>query len=333
MLLLTCLLILCVQIAFPQSDSTAYRLGIEGIKLIDEGDFQEGINYLKKARKLEPEQYDYTFEIGHAYYLSGNSKLAEKYLYPLQYHVHVQPDLYILLAQCYKALNEEKKTPDESRKKELDALRYGVQKFPKVGSLQLELGKRNLEMEEPLKALSIFEDGIVNAPNFAENYFWAAKLLKATGNPLWTWIYAEVFFNLTENDEMKRTAAQLISESTEKVFSENWKADPESMDQELRFLLTSECKSINSNWDLYIEKRACLLDKWRDTAFPISVVIGRMAQLEEKGLLEPYLATIYLENDKGLFLPWVAAHAKEYETYRKWRNWNPITIKEPVKRL
>jgi hypothetical protein len=44
-------------------------------------------------------------------------------------------------------MDEEKKTPDEERKKELDALRYGIQKLPEAGELYLELGKRKIEME------------------------------------------------------------------------------------------------------------------------------------------------------------------------------------------
>jgi len=311
----------------------AYTLGVEGIKEVDAGNYNEGIKLLKQARNLEPQEYDYTFEIGKAYLLSGNPKMAEKFLYPLQYHEHVQADLYIVLANCYSELEELKKNPNPERKKELDALRYGIQKFPETGILYLELGKRKIEMETPIEALATFESGIVNAPNFADNYFWAAKLMKATGNNLWAWIYAETFFNLSENEEMKRTAALLINDATQTVFSENWNAEPEKMDQDLRFLLTSKCVSSEIGWKLFRYKRKCLMKEWGETDYPISVVIERMIELESKGLLEPYLATIYLESDKEKFLPWLTEHPKEFDAYRKWRFWNPISINKQLKRL
>lgn len=316
----------------PQSES-AYTIGVEGIKEIEAGRYKAGIKLLKQARQLQPEQYDYPFEIGRAYFLSGDAKMAEKYLYPLQYHTNVQADLYVLLAKCYATLNESRKTPDETRKKELDALRYGIQKLPRSGSLYYELGSRLIQLDEPIKALVIFERGIVNAPEFADNYFWASKLLKATGNDLWSWIYAEVFFNLTENEEMRRTAGLLIMETTEQIFAKDWNAQPEKMDQELRFLLESNCKSQSTDWQLYLDKRNCLMNEWRTTDFPISVLIDRMHLLAEKGFLETYLATIYLESEKSAFLSWVAAHPNEYDAYVKWRFWNPLSLVRPIKRI
>lgn len=316
-----------------QEIRTAYTLGVDGVKKVNEGAHAEGIKLLKQARNLEPEQYDYTFEIGRAYFLSGDARKAEKYLFPLQYHVDVQPDLYVLLAKCYFELNEAKKTPDEERKKELDALRYGIQKLPHAGNLYLELGQRNIQMEEPIKALAVFENGILNAPSFAENYFWASKLLKATGNQLWTWIYAEVFLNMTDNDEMKRTAALLIDGATSKVFSNGWKADPEKMDQELRFLLSEQCSASSSGWDSILKQRKCLMNEWQQTEFPVRLIIDRLNLLDSKGYLEAYLAGIYLESDKKLFLPWLAEHANEFEQYRKWRYWNPMSVNTPVRRL
>lgn len=323
--------LLSFQVLFAQED--AYRLGVEGVKAVDAGNYDEGIKLLKKARNIAPEDYDYTFEIGKAYYKSGNPKMAEKFLYPLQYHVNVQPDLYVLLAKCYYDLNEKKKNPDQSRKKELDALRYGIQKFPNSGLLYTELGRRKLEEDEPDKALAVFETGIAKDPNHAENYFWAAKILSVSRNYLWTWIYAELFLNLSDNVEMNRTAALLIQESTAKVFSEKWNAEPEKMDQELRFLLKNTCKSEADFWTDQLAKRRCLIEHWPDAEFPIVPLTKRMQQLEEKGWLEAYLATIYLESDKEVMLQWLSTNAAEFETYRKWRYWNAMQIEEPIIRL
>lgn len=324
-------LILSFQVLVAQDE--AYRLGVEGVQAVDAGNFEEGIKLLKKARNIAPEEYDYTFEIGKAYYKSGNPKLAEKFLYPLQYHVNVQPDLYVLMALCYFELNEKKKNPDQTRKKELDALRYGIQKFPTSGLLYTELGRRKLEEDEPDKALAVFETGIAKAPNHAENYFWAAKILSVSRNHLWTWIYAEVFFNLSDKVEMNRTAALLIKESTSKIFSVKWNAEPEKMEQELRYLLENTCKSDADFWSNQLSKRKCLIENWAETEFPMRSLVKRMWQLDDKGWLEAYLATIYLESDKEAMLLWLSTNAAEFETYRKWRYWNAMHIEEPLIRL
>ncbi|MCB0754085.1 MAG: hypothetical protein KDB98_00730 [Flavobacteriales bacterium] len=316
-----------------QAPSTAYKLGVDGIQAIESGETSAGIKLLKEAWSLEPSSYDYPFEIGRALLLEDNAKKAEKYLFPLQYHQNVQPDLYIHLADCYKQIDEEKKTPDQNRKKELDALRYGIQKLPDAGELYLELGKRKIEMEQHLDALSVFESGIANAPNFADNYFWAAKLMKASSNPLWTWIYAELFINISDNDEMIRTAMELAATAQEKVFSGSWKADPEKMDQELQYLLSKNCTSNLSGTDRTFEMRRCIMNEWRGTAFAIAPLIKRFDELEQNGFLDAYSGSLMLQSNKEAFLAWLASNGERYEAFRRWRFYNPMFITEPVKRV
>lgn len=316
-----------------QEKSSAYEIGVEGIKNIDEGNYQEGIRLLKQARNLEPQDFDYSFEIGKAYLKSGSPKKAEKYLFPLQYHANVHADFFVALANCYREIEDAKKTPNPDRKKELDALRYGIQKLPQAGELYLELANRKLDMDKPVEALAVFENGILKAPNFAENYFWAAKLLKAAGNELWAWIYAETFFNMTESEEMKRSAALLISSTSQVVFSKSWQPEPDKMDQELRYMVSEKCDKNAEGWNAVLSQRNCLLKNWDNTSFPIASLIERMKTLQSKGYLDAYLATIYLETDRTAFLSWVSGNAQVFEEYRKWRFWNPHTQSNPLQRI
>jgi len=322
----------CAQ-AQSQNGDDAYSIGVEGIQLIDEGEFDLGIKLLKKARSLEPQDYDYAFEIGKAYLKSGDPKKAEKYLFDLQYHVNAQADLYVTLSSCYGELEELKKAPNPERKKELDALRYGIQKLPSEGILYLELGKKKLEMEQAVEALTVFESGIRNAPNFAENYFWASKLMVASGNDLWAWFYAEICFNMTDDDDLLRSSAILISNSLKVVSGESWRADPEKLDQDFKFVLVGDCATATNKSGLELEKRECILENWKYESFTISPLFNRMKQLEEKRFLEPYLATILQENDKEQFLKWLVQNAQDFEKYRAWRYWNPMQLKKPIQRL
>lgn len=314
-------------------DSEAYKLGVEGVLAIDQGNTKEGIKLLKMAWSKEPSSYDYPFEIGRAYLNSGDAKKAEKHFYPLQYHQNVQADLYLHLAQAYQQLEERKNNPNPECKKELDALRYGIQKLPNTGELYLQLAKRKIELEEPIEALVVLESGIENAPNFAPNYFWAAKLMKATGNHLWTWIYAELFLNMTDDIEMGRTAALLASHSSKQVLSGNWNPEPEKMDQDLQFLLSNACKNTDSDFEQITKQRNCISEEWGNTNYPIRVLIDRLKTLEQQKLLNGYYATIYLESNKDKFLPWLAEGGEEYERYRKWRYYNPMFVSKSVKRI
>lgn len=320
-------------LAQPQKADDAYAIGVEGIQLIDKGEYDLGIKLLKKAWKLEPKEYDYAFEIGKAYLLSGNPKKAEKYLYNLQYHVNAQADLYITLSSCYAQLEELKNAPNPERKKELDALRYGIQKLPSEGILYLELGKKRLEMEQAVEALAVFESGIQKAPNFAENYFWAAKLLGASGNHLWAWFYAEICFNMTDDDDLFRASAVLISNSLKVVLGENWRADPEKLDQDFKFVLASHCENVENQLGLQLETRKCLLQNWQYNSFVIAPLFLRMNELDKLGFLEAYLATILDEKDKEQFLKWLALNPQSFEAYRTWRYWNPLKLKKPIHRL
>lgn len=321
----TILLILLFGTAYGQSKKDeAYKLGVEGIQLVDAGNFAEGIKLLKKARNLQPHDYDYAFEIGKAYASSGEPKKAEKYLFELQYHQNVTDDLYLLLANCYNQINDGKNTPDEDRKKELDILRYGIQRLPNSGVLYLQLGKRNIELEKTAEALAAFEQGLQKTPNFAENYFWASKLLKASGNTYWSWVYAEVCFSMTDDIEIQRSCGIIIQQCME------------------TFAKTGFNSSVNGNSDCVVGKpditsqiqlRECMLGNRNYSQSSAGELFGRMKLLQEKNLLEAYVASVYEPTHKESFLAWLSQNAAAYETYRSWRYWNPLKLSLPIQRL
>ena len=260
--------------------------------------------------------------------------MAEKYLFPLQYHTQVQADLYLLLAQCYYELDDNKKTPNPDRKKELDALRYGLQKLPSEGVLYLELGRRNIEMEKPVEALVVLESGILNAPNFAENYYWAAKLLIAADNHLWAWLYAEVCYNQTDDVDLKRSAAMIVTGSSNIVFAGKWKADPEKLDQDIQFAFANKCfKSLDIEFDNQLLKRQCLLENFEGSPLSITPILARQKLIISKGWHAAYIWSILQESDKESFLKWIPENAVEFDEFRNWSYWNPLVLKAPIRRL
>lgn len=290
-------------------NNDAYSLGIQGLQLVEDGSFEEGIKLLKKARNMEPGSYDYPFEIGRAYFLSGKHRMAEKYFYPLQFHTNAQADVFVMLAQCYRELNEQRKCPDPQREKELNAIRLGIQTLPDAGVLYLELAQRNLELDEPLRALSALEKGIDQAPDFEENYFWASKVYLLSNELEKAWLNAEIFYNMTDNIEMGRTAAQTIRSATAELFRSS----------------SNPCHVDGSEVSAWVSHRQCIMQPDSTSGTLAQSLKKRLRQIGKLGLLEPYIASIYLE-DRSEFLNWLALNGKQFEQYRQWRNWNPLTI-------
>lgn len=311
----------------------AYALGVDGVKLVDEGKYAEGIKLLKQAHFLQPADYDFAFELGKAYFISGEIKKAEKQLFALQYHTNVQSDLYVLLSDCYASLAQDRNVVDETRKKELDALRYGIQKLPTSGILYLQLAKRNLELERSVEALAALESGIINAPDFAENYYWAAKLMKASANHFWAWIYAETCFNMTDDVELQRSSARIIDQSLKVISSSSWTAEPNKMETDLGFLVNNTClKPKETSVEGLAAFRKCLLAEWKVDLYSFNFLFDRIIQLERKGWLESYVASHMQEADRNVFLNWLAQHPQEFEAYGNWRFWNPMVPAHPMRR-
>lgn len=335
-LLLFLSLFLFPFLSFGQSaEKEAYAIGVRGIELVDVGSYAEGIKLLKKARNLAPQEYDYTLEIGKAYLKSGDPKKAENYLFDLQYHVDVQPDLYLLLAKCYAALNEIRKVPDTDRKRELKTLQYGIERLPRAGILYLRLGRLYLELEQPINALAVWETGIRNAPNFSMNYYWAAHFLNLSDSALWAWIYGEVFLNLSEDPQLKRAIAPDVFNNAQKVLIGNWKTDAQESDMELKQIQTQFCPSMENTGNSLqdqVAARSCLIRNWKEVPSNIAPFILWMKDLDRRGSLKAYTASLFWEVEHEAFLGWLADNAMIYDRFTKWNHWNRLHLTRPIHR-
>lgn len=56
------------------------KKGLEAIKLMDNGKFDESIKLLEEAQKLDPKKFDYPYEIAYAHYIQEDYKGAIKIL-------------------------------------------------------------------------------------------------------------------------------------------------------------------------------------------------------------------------------------------------------------
>lgn len=308
---------LCVT---AQRSVDAAGWGREGVEALDRGDHQQAVRLLTRAWNAQPAEFEYPFELGRAYLLSGKAQKAEKVLHPLQYHREAVPELYLLLAASYDSLKR-------GRAKE-ETYRFGIQRFPASGELYHRLAAHYLQRDSVADALAICEAGLRNAPAFADNYFLAAKVMEAKGGALWAWWYGEVFLNLSPDASVRRDAAEMVAANALKVLQGRWRPDPSPLDRAVKEALAPCADVPTGNIAAQTALRECFISHYTGTD-PYSVLLRR---LKEKGVMELYVAYFFGEVHMEQYMRWLAANAESYEWFRQWFYWNGLTLDTPFTR-
>jgi len=183
--------------AFGQSnEEIAYTKGMEAIKLMEKGQVANSIKLLEEAKKLDPKNINYPYEIAYAHCLDKNYKKAIKILEELKKRPDAIDRVHQLLGNSYSFNGE--------REKAIAAYDKGLKDFPKSGILHLERGNMELFVKNYDQALYYYEKGIKVDPKFPSNYYWCSKLFCNSTEEVWGMIYGEIFMNLERNS--KRTA-------------------------------------------------------------------------------------------------------------------------------
>ena len=168
----------------------------QAMYLIEGGKPDEAIKLLENAKKLDPSNINYPYEIAYARYSKKEYARVIVILEKLLQHKDVNSKVYQLLGNSYDNLKE--------RDKAIRTYTAGLNYFPKAPELYLELGNMSLGKKDYYDALRNYENGIEADPMFPSNYYWAAKLYCSSAEKLWGMIYGEIFLNLERNT--KRTA-------------------------------------------------------------------------------------------------------------------------------
>ena len=196
-------LILCTSLSLAQTkEELALSKGLEAIKLMDSGNFDEALKLLNEAKKLDPKNINFPYEIAYAQYAQKNYKGAIKTLGALLKHKDINPQVYQLLGNSY-SMNKE-------REKAIATYEKGLELFPNSGRLYLERGNMELFAEEYIKALGFYEKGIAVDPKFPSNYYWAAKIYMNSSEEVWGMIYGEIFMNLERNSNRTSEISKML---------------------------------------------------------------------------------------------------------------------------
>jgi tetratricopeptide (TPR) repeat protein len=181
--------------------------------LIDEGKIDEGIKLLEEAQKLDPDRFDYPYEMAYAYYMKQDFKNAIKILEKNKNHKNVTERLFQLLGNSYDMAGQTQKA--------FDAYDEGLKRFPNSGIIYLEKGNVHWEKEEYADALGYYEQGIEVDPAFPSNYYRATRIYCASSEPMWGLIYGEIFMNLERGSKRTEEISALLFNTYKKNITFN----------------------------------------------------------------------------------------------------------------
>lgn len=216
-----------------------------------------------------------------------------------------------LAGNVYKALEEVKECEKVYRK--------GLKKFPESGQLYSELGEL-LWSNKDGRSILCWEDGIRLDPNYAGNYYNAARFYSSSTDVISALLYAEIYINMESRSErathMKKTLLEqyrklLISGSSlSKKSSPFYLAVKQTLDSAsgpaVKGLQTETLTMIRTRFILdWFEKHA--------TQYPYRL-FEHQRQLLQSGLFEAYDQWLFQEAQAPQqFQDWANAHAEAYK--------------------
>lgn len=338
------LLLLTVgQIAYGQSNKEkALSKGQEAIKLMDNGKIDESIKLLEEAQKLDPDRFDYPYELAYAHYLKEDYKGVIKILEKNIDHKDVSEHLFQLLGNSYDVLGKSDKA--------FEIYDAGLKKFPNSGMIYLEKGNVYWIKKEYGKALPFYEKGIEVDPKFPSNYYRVTRIYCASTEEVLGMIYGEIFMNLERNSKRTAEISKLLYDTYKSEIKIN--NDSSSIDF---------CEVIMNAEDIIDKEKIkfpfCMvfghalimaiigvenidinsLDKIRtrfvENYFKLghnkthpNVLIDYQEKLNKAGHSEAYNHWILMKGDEDGFDKWRAANKDKWDSFVKWFSDNKIQI-------
>lgn len=322
----------------------------EAFRLEDEqGQYDKAIQLLEEARRLDPGNITYPYELAYAYVGKKDYVPAVTLLEKLSRRRDVISKVYQLLGNTYDFQGH----PDKA----IRTYEKGLKKFPKAGELYLEMGNMHLVKKEYEEALALYEKGIDADPAFPSNYYWAAKIFCSGGEKVWGMIYGEIFMNLERNSKRTAEISKLLFDTYRKGI-----AFPDDSTAKVSF---------SKNNTIYVSKKALkglsglrlpygtavyetvllmavagkhaldpeslhrirerFLDNYYarhyDTQFP-NVLFAYQREIQQAGQLEAYDHWILMKGDEAGFQRWQVLHQDRWKAFLQWFEGHPLHLDE-----
>lgn len=319
-----------------KKEQEAYELSQKAIELIDFGKTKQSIDLLKQAIKLDPNNYNYTYELGYAYYLTQDYDNSIKVYKKATKLKEASEETYQLLGNVYEAKGQFEEA--------LKIYNKGLNKFPSSGELYYEKGNMYKDKKEGLK---YYEKGIQVDPMYADNYYELSKyFLNETNTEMWGLFYAELFMNIERSSARTEEIGKLILKkyqseikiSPNKIYqisfyqnenqSNNGKPTFGSSVFEPIFTSSlSGIDSININ-SLHIIRTKFIQNYWDKNYFQVykNILFDWQKMLIERGLFDCYNYWLLSKGDKEEFHDWYEKNNKRYDDFLAWFSQNKLLL-------
>lgn len=177
----------------------------KAVQAVDDGLSEVVVSDFDCLAKKYPDNYIVQYErLYNLYQLGRYDEIIKKRKFLLK-HKFSNERTYQLIGNSYDLSGNRK----EAAKVYLE----GLKRFPASGALYLELGNLSLMDSDYQKALEYYNKGIVVQPDFASNYYRAARLyLSSENGKVWGLVYAESAILLAPSNESRHEdmAAMMI---------------------------------------------------------------------------------------------------------------------------
>lgn len=334
------------QITYGQKNiDKALEKGLEAIELMDNGKFEESIKLLEEAKKLDPDRFDYPYELAYAYYLKKDYKGSVKILEKNKTHKDVTERLFQLLGNCYDFLGKTEKA--------FNAYDEGLKIFPNSGMIYLEKGNVYWGKKEYNKALQFYEKGIEIDPQFPSNYYRATKLYCSSTEEVWGMIYGEIFMNLERNSKRTSEISKLLydtykseikftSDSSFSVsFSKNASINVSNLDDPSKMklpfgigvyeptlmmsMLDEKVIDINSLDRIRKNFVEAFYKNENDKKYP-NILLDYQNNVLKNGHLEAYNHWLLMKGDEEAFQTWLSSNNDKWDSFVKWFTDNGLEV-------
>lgn len=321
----------------------ALTMGREAIRLMDNGNIEESIKLLKEAQTLDPEKYDYPYEMAYANYINKDYKKAIEILEGLTTHKDITDRLYQLLGNSYDMNGDTAQA--------MEAYDKGLLKFPNSGPIYLEKGNMFANKENYSKALKYYEKGIEVDPAFSSNYYWACKIYLTSTEEVWGMIYGELFMNLERNSKRTSEISKLLFDTYKNEIKFTGKNSATVSFCQQMTISISEAKkdkpklpfcmiyepslliaialqseiSLKSLNDIRTTFLANYYDAKRDKDYP-NALFDYQKKVKDAGHFEAYNYWILMKGDEEEFSKWQKKHEEAWDAFVNWFLKNKIEL-------
>lgn len=290
-----------------------------GITLVDAGQYKEGIKNLRKARNLDPSDYELTLELGRAFLLWEKPRKASEYFNLLALHPERTPELFLLLSRS--SLPSSKENP----------LHLGLNEFPNSGRLHAEMGRLKASKDQLDEAIAYWEKGIEVDPAYAENYLYASKLYLVNDEFIWSWLYGEAYLNLMYGQNTDVNLVKEVRNSFRRSVSFGALTKPKDELGTLIYEASRSCSSETKPTTLeeLAERLECLLKQFNSKSDqPYRIPLFKWYErLMERGVLVSYFYSVYGNTDPEALQNWVDVHQNEMDQMGQMIYWNGLDLR------